>query len=149
MFLLMPDLSTQTVVIKAEPSAVMDVIADFENYPTWARAIKDVEIVKPGRSGRADQVRFVMDAGLLTDTYELAYTWAPDGHSVSWELVSSKVQKSQRGSYLVHEVPGGTEVTYSLSIEPSIPLIGPLRRKAERTILDTALKELRKRVEEE
>ena len=38
-------------------------------------------------------------------------------------------------------------MTYSLTVEPSIPLIGPLRRKAERSILDTALKELRKRVE--
>jgi hypothetical protein len=40
-----------------------------------------------------------------------------------------------------------TEVTYSLAVDLTIPLIGPLRRKAERTIMDTALKELRKRVE--
>jgi uncharacterized membrane protein len=144
----MPDLSTQTVVINAEPSAVMDVIADFENYPVWTGTIKSVEITKPGRSGRADQVRFVMDAGLLKDTYELAYTWASDGNSVSWDLVTGSLQKSQHGSYLLQKVPGGTEVTYSLTVEPTIPLIGPLRRKAERAILDTALKELRKRVEE-
>jgi carbon monoxide dehydrogenase subunit G len=143
----MADLSTQSITINADPDAVMAVIADFEAYPEWTGAIKTVEITKPGSNGRAEQVKFVMDAGMLKDTYELAYTWANDGNSVSWDLVSGSLQRSQHGSYLLHPVGGGTEVTYSLSIEPTIPLIGPLRRKAERSILDTALKQLRKRVE--
>jgi ribosome-associated toxin RatA of RatAB toxin-antitoxin module len=143
----MPDLSTQSIVIHAEPARVMAVIADFAAYPEWTGAIKSVDITVPGTPGRARQVRYVMDAGLLKDTYELAYTWAPDGLSVSWDLVSGSLQKAQRGSYRLQPVADGTEVTYSLNVEPSIPLIGPLRRKAERSILDTALKELRKRVE--
>ena len=148
MFSDMPDLSTQSIVINAEPAKVMDVIADFAAYPEWTGAIKTVQITKPGQPGRALQVKYVMDAGLLKDTYELAYKWAPDGLSVSWDLVSGSLQKSQRGSYRLKPVSGGTEVTYSLNVEPSIPLIGPLRRKAERSILDTALRELRKRVEQ-
>jgi hypothetical protein len=32
-------------------------------------------------------------------------------------------------------------------VDLAVPMIGMLRRKAERVILDTALKELRKRVE--
>jgi hypothetical protein len=143
----MPDLSTQSIVINAEPARVMAVIADFAAYPAWTGAIKSVEITDPGTPGRARQVKYAMDAGLLRDNYELAYRWAPDGLSVSWSLVSGSLQKSQEGSYRLVPVAGGTEVTYSLTVEPSIPLIGPLRRKAERTILDTALKELRKRVE--
>ena len=135
-------------MIKAAPTAVMDVIADFAAYPEWTGAIKTVQITKPGSKGRALQVKYMMDAGLLKDTYELAYTWSADGMSVSWDLVSGSLQKSQHGSYLLHAVPGGTEVTYSLTVEPTIPLIGVLRRKAERSILDTALKELRKRVEQ-
>lgn len=143
----MPDLSTQSIVIHAEPAQVMAVIADFAAYPEWTGAIKSVDITVPGTPGRARQVKYVMDAGLLKDTYELVYTWAPDDRSVSWSLVSGSLQKSQRGSYRLQPVADGTEVTYSLNVEPSIPLIGPLRRKAERSILDTALKELRKRVE--
>lgn len=148
MFSDMPDLSTQSIVINAEPSRVMAVIADFAAYPQWTGAIKSVDITVPGTPGRARQVKYVMDAGLLKDTYELVYRWAPDGLSVSWSLVSGSLQKSQEGSYrLAPAAGGGTEVTYSLTVEPSIPLIGPLRRKAERSILDTALKQLRKRVE--
>ncbi len=147
MFSDMPDLSTQSIVINAEPAAVMDVIADFTAYPEWTGAIKTVTITKPGRPGRALQVKYVMDAGILKDTYELAYQWAPDGLSVSWDLVAGSLQKSQHGNYQLKPVGGSTEVTYSLTVVPSIPLIGALRRKAERSILDTALKQLRKRVE--
>lgn len=143
----MPDLSTQSIVIHAEPAQVMAVIADFAAYPDWTGAIKSVEITDPGTPGRARQVKYAMDAGLLRDNYELVYRWAPDGLSVSWSLVSGSLQKSQEGSYRLVPVAGGTEVTYSLTVEPSIPLIGPLRRKAERSILDTALTQLRKRVE--
>jgi hypothetical protein len=55
--------------------------------------------------------------------------------------------QSQSGSYLL--VPDGdqTDVTYSLTIELAIPMLGALRRKAERVVMDTALKELKKYVE--
>ena len=141
----MADLSTQSITINAEPEAMMDVIADFEAYPQWTGAIKSVEITNPGDgSGRtgafSDGRRHAQ--GHLRARLHLAR----DGKSVSWTLVSGQFQRSQHGSYLLAPTKG-TEVTYSLSIEPTIPLIGLLRRKAERVILDTALKELRKRVE--
>ena len=40
-------------------------------------------------------------------------------------------------------------MTYTLAVDLTMPMIGVLRRKAEKVILDTALKELRKRVEAE
>jgi hypothetical protein len=40
-----------------------------------------------------------------------------------------------------------TRVTYRLAVEVSVPIIGMLRRKAEKVIIDTALKGLRRRVE--
>jgi hypothetical protein len=131
----------------AEPEAIMDVIADFAAYPEWAGAVKSVDVTVPGTDGRARQVKFSMDAGLLKDTYELAYQWDDDGLGVSWSLVSGQLQKSQQGSYKLTTTPKGTEVTYTLAVDLSVPMIGVLRRKAERVILDTALKELKKRVE--
>jgi hypothetical protein len=38
-------------------------------------------------------------------------------------------------------------VTYSLAVDLVIPMLGLLKRKAERVVMDTALKELKKRVE--
>ncbi len=143
----MADTSTQSLTIAAEPETIMDVIADFPAYPEWTGALKQVQVTEEGAGERAARVKFTMDAGLLKDTYELSYTWAADNRSVSWDLVSGQLQKSQHGSYVLRPVDGGTEVTYSLSVQLAVPMIGLLRRKAERVVMDTALKELRKRVE--
>ena len=42
---------------------------------------------------------------------------------------------------------GSTDVTYRLALDVSIPLIGMLKRKGEKILIDTALKGLKKRVE--
>ena len=143
----MADSSTASLTMNAPAGAIMDVIADFTAYPEWTGAVKKVEVTDPGQGPRAKRVKFGLDAGLIKDTYELEYTWAGDGLTVSWELVSGMMQKAQHGSYRLRPIDGGTEVTYSLTVQLNVPLVGPLRRKAERTIMDTALKELRKRVE--
>lgn len=136
------------ISIDAPADAVMDVIADFERYPEWVAAAKSVEVTAPGQGGRADRVRFVLDAGMVKDTYDLQYSWAPDGMAVSWELISGEIQKSQFGSYTLEPGPNGTtSVTYELTVDLTIPMIGLFKRKAEKIITDTALKELKKRVE--
>ncbi|CAB4903296.1 MAG: cyclase [Actinobacteria bacterium] len=142
----MADQSTQSIVIDAPASAVMAVIADFPAYPEWVSAAKTVEVLRTGPDGRAEQVHFVLDAGAVKDDYVLAYTWEGD-RRVSWTLVQGQMQKRQDGSYTLVESGGGTEVTYAISIDLSIPMLGMIKRKAEKVILDTALKELKKRVE--
>jgi len=77
----------------------------------------------------------------------LDYTWAPDGRSVSWTLVKGQIQKAQDGSYRLAGRADSTTVTYSLAVDLNIPMIGMLRRKAEKVIIDTALKGLKRRVE--
>jgi hypothetical protein len=125
----------------------MAVIADFPAYPQWVAAAKQVEVLEPGPDGRARRVHFVLDAGAVKDDYVLDYTWEGD-RRVSWNLVKGQMQKRQEGSYTLAETaPGRTEVTYAITIDLSIPMLGMIKRKAEKVILDTALKELKKRVE--
>ncbi|SNS07592.1 Polyketide cyclase / dehydrase and lipid transport [Geodermatophilus saharensis] len=142
----MAEQSTQSIVVAAPAADVMAVIADFEAYPRWVRAARTVEVVEPGPGGRARRVRFVIDATVLTDEYVLDYTW-DDDRQVSWSLVQSKIMKRQDGSYTLTATDGGTEVTYRLTVDMAVPMIGMLKRRAEKVILDTALKELKKRVE--
>jgi hypothetical protein len=106
-----------------------------------------VEVLSSGDDGRAERVRFTMDAGPIKDSYTLDYNWAPDGRSVSWTLVKGQIQKAQNGSYTLAGTEGETTVTYSLAVDLNIPMIGMLRRKAEKVIIDTALKGLKRRVE--
>ncbi|MEJ7649200.1 MAG: SRPBCC family protein [Nakamurella sp.] len=144
----MADASTKSVEMAADPAAIMDTIADVAAYPEWTGAVKTVTVTAAGTSAdRPRRVRFELDAGAFKDTYELEYTWAADGLSVSWTLVQGKLQKAQVGSYVLQPGATSTTVTYSLTVQLTIPLIGPLRRTAEKKIMDTALEELRKRVE--
>ena len=143
----MADESTQSITINAAPPAVMAVIADFDAYPQWAKSVKSAEVTVPGPEGRARQVAFKIDAGVIRDDYELAYDWSDD-QKVSWTLVTGQMQKSQRGSYTLKAVGNGaTEVTYNLAVDLAMPMLGMLKRKAEKVVMDTALKELKRRVE--
>jgi ribosome-associated toxin RatA of RatAB toxin-antitoxin module len=142
----MADQSTQSIVVDAPAADVMAVIADFASYPEWVAAAKKVEILETGPDGRARRVHFVLDAGAVKDDYVLDYTWDGD-RAVSWNLVKGQMQKRQEGSYTLTERDGATEVTYAITIDLSIPMLGMIKRKAEKVILDTALKELKKRVE--
>jgi carbon monoxide dehydrogenase subunit G len=142
----MADQSTQSILIDAPPAAIMAVIADFPAYPEWARSVKTAEVISEAPDGRAEQVRFVLDAGVVKDDYVLAYEWTDD-ERVDWRLVRGQVQKSQQGSYELVPRGGSTEVTYHLAVDLAIPMLGMFKRKAEKVIMDTALKELKKRVE--
>jgi ribosome-associated toxin RatA of RatAB toxin-antitoxin module len=127
----------------------MAVIADLEAYPEWTASVKQVEIltVYDDEAERPAEARFVLDAGAIKDTYTLSYEW-DDDTEVRWTLVEGGLLKAMDGSYRL--VPAGensTEVTYQLSVEIAIPLLGLMKRKAEKVIIDTALKELKKRVE--
>ena len=52
------------------------------------------------------------------------------------------------GAYVLAEAGGATKVTYELAVGLAIPMIGLLKRRAEKTIIDTALKGLRTRVQQ-
>lgn len=144
----MAEKTKRSITIDAPPERVMAVIADFDAYPTWVEAAKTVEVLERGAAGQAERVRFVLDAGIVKDTYVLKYRWAVDGRAVSWELESGEIQKAQLGSYVLTDTAdGGTVVDYQLTVDLTIPMIGLFKRKAEKVITDTALKELKKQVE--
>ncbi len=143
----MADLASSTITISAPPDAVMAVIADIDRYPEWTGQIKSAEVLDQDDEGRPRSARFVMDAGVLKDEYVLQYDWNPAG--VAWQLVgTSTVQRSQVGSYALTPKGGDTEVTYSLAVDIAMPMLGMFKRKAEKMIMDSALKELKKRVEQ-
>ena len=142
----MADQASSNIVINASSDKVLDVIADIESYPEWTGQIKSAKVLEAGADGKPKQAKFVMDAGVLKDEYTLEYDWNDAG--VSWHLVGkSTVQKSQVGSYALRDKDGATEVTYKLAVDIAMPMLGMFKRKAEKMIMDSALKDLKKRVE--
>lgn len=143
----MADKTAQTIFIDADPGTVMDVIADIGSYPEWVKEYKDTEVLDTDDGGNPRTARLVLDAAVLKDTMVLEYDWPADRKSVRWWLVSSSLLKALDGEYRLAPKGSGTEVTYELSVDLMIPMIGLLKRKAERRLTDTALKDLKKRVE--
>ena len=140
----MPGQTSSSVVVAAEPDAVMAVIADFDAYPDWVDSMERATVLSR-TDGRADEVEMVLAHPLFSDTYVLAYDWAPD--RVSWHLVRGGRLTAMDGSYVLAPGAGRTTVTYTLEVDTSLPMIGLLRRKAEKTIVDAALRGLKRRVE--
>lgn len=143
----MADKTAQTIYIDADPSTVMDVIADIGSYPDWIAEYQEAEVLEADEAGYPLVARLVLDAAVLKDSMVLAYEWPPHRNSVTWSLVSSNLLRSLDGAYRLSPKGSGTDVTYELSVDLMIPMIGLLKRKAERRLTDTALKDLKKRAE--
>jgi ribosome-associated toxin RatA of RatAB toxin-antitoxin module len=141
------DKTAQTIYIDADPDTVMAVIADIDSYPEWVKEYKQTEVLESDGAGYPRTARLVLDAAVLKDTMVLEYEWPADRTSVRWSLVSSSLLKSLDGAYRLAPKGSGTDVTYELAVDLTIPMIGLLKRKAERRLTDTALKDLKKRVE--
>jgi ribosome-associated toxin RatA of RatAB toxin-antitoxin module len=146
----MAEQTTSSIVIDAAPAEIMAVIADFESYPAWAKGVTTAEVVSTydagPDAGRAERVFFALDVSPIKDEYTLAYDWDGD-REVTWTLVEGKMLRALDGAYVLAPRGAGTEVTYRLALDVSIPLIGMLKRKGEKILIDTALKGLKKRVE--
>ncbi len=144
----MADQTESSIVINASPAAVMAVIADLPAYPEWSDGIKEVVVLTAFEDdNRPADARFRLDSGVIKDVYELEYDWDGD-RRVTWTLTKGDMLTAMDGVYeLADNGDGTTTVQYRLSVDVKIPMIGMIKRKAEKVIVDTALKGLKKRVE--
>ncbi|WP_188896916.1 SRPBCC family protein [Microlunatus endophyticus] len=136
--------TSSRIEIPASPDRVMSVIADLDHYPEWVDSLTTVEVLETDAQGRPATVRMVLQHRLLSDDYTVGYDWAE--HEVSWKLITGRTLTAMDGSYAVEPAGSGSRVTYTLSVDVKMPLPGLLKRTAEKTIIDTALKGLRTQV---
>jgi hypothetical protein len=53
---------SHSLVIEAEPAVCFDEITDYETFPQWQAAVKEVDVLSRGPDGLGRDVRFVIDA---------------------------------------------------------------------------------------
>jgi uncharacterized membrane protein len=136
----------QTLEIDAPAEALYDVAADIASYPEWATGVKEVEVLESTPDGQVERARFVLEGFVREIEYVLRYTHDRPNR-LSWVAEEdSKDVRMLEGSYTFSPVDGATEVVYALRVEPNFTLPGFLRRQAEKQIVTTALRGLRKRV---
>lgn len=143
----MTDRVTEQTTIAAPAEVVLAVLLDFPAYPTWAKDLKDAEVVATDDTGRPRDVRFRAAAMGRSTSYTLRYDLS-DPMTVAWVLVEGDVTKKLDGHYaLSPAADGGTEVTYALEAELKLPLPGFVKDRAQGRIMHAALVDLKHRAE--
>jgi len=143
----MADQTESSIEINATPEQIMAVIADLAAYPDWSDGITSVEVLSVyEEDGRPADARFHLDSGPIRDDYELEYDWVGDSE-VTWKLTKGDMVTAMDGMYKLTPSGDSTTVLYRLAVDVKIPMLGMIKRKAEKVIVDTALKGLKERVE--
>lgn len=142
------DTTSSSIEIAAPIERIMAVIADVEAYPQWVGGLDEVHVLTNGADGRPATAKFAGNMGMMADSYTLGYEWSDTG--VAWHLVEGSKLTKLDGSYTCTPVgASATRVEYRLTVGLAIPVVGMLRRRGEKVIVDSALKGLKQRVEGE
>ena len=142
----MAEQTHSSIVVAADPAAIMAVIADVEAYPAWISGLETVTTLGVDDAGRPLEATFDGNLGLVKDSYTVAYDWADT--EVSWWLTQGEALRDLHGTYTCTDQGDGTTlVDYALEIDLAIPIVSMLRRRGEKVIVDSALKGLKRRVE--
>ncbi len=135
------------VVIQARADDIMRVIADLPSYPEWCPGVESAVVLQSFSDGRPKEVEMVLNSGPVQDTMRYVYDWS-EKNSVQWWQTRGTTLSSLAGSYKCSRVGHNkTLVAYRLTIDLVLPMIGALKRRAEKHIVSTALEGLKDRVE--
>jgi ribosome-associated toxin RatA of RatAB toxin-antitoxin module len=138
---------SERIHIDAPPERTYEVATDYERYPEWAKDVKQANVLKRDAEGRGAQVEYRAAAFGRSTRYVLQYDYSQAPAAFSWTLVEGEMVRTIDGTYRFDQDGDGTRVSYDLAIDPSIPLPGFLKRRTAGMIVSTALKELKKAVE--
>ncbi len=143
----MAESTIRTIEIDGSPEECFEVAADLGSYPDWATEVRRVEIHGRDPDGRPDRATLVVDAMIkqVTTTFRYRYQYPK---RLSWSAEPGKDILELEGSYEFHPVEGRTSVVYALRVVPNFQIPGFLRNQAEKRLVGTALRGLRKAVEE-
>ena len=144
----MADFATERMIVRASPERCFEVVVDFGRYPEWAADIKQVEITERDDSGRPAVVAYRAAAFGRSTSYTLSYDYEGAPRELTWVQTRGDLTSRLDGAYVFEPtVDGDTEVVYRLVVELKVPIPGFVKRRAEGRIMQTALKNLKARVE--
>ena len=134
------------MVIDAEPAVCFEAITDYETFPDWQSAVKEVDVLSRDGDGRGRDVRFDIDAKVRHVSYTLRYSYE-EPHLITWDYVEGDV-KSVDGEFAFEDQGDGTtRATYSLKINPGVWLPGPVKKMLTDQVMKRSVEDLKRRVE--
>ncbi len=140
----MADTSSGNISIDAPLARVQELLFDIANYPSWTSAIKSVEVLTKDGTGRVSSALLKVDAGMLKDRVTLEYDWSAAPGRLDFSLADADLLTAMDGAYILKEEDADTtEVTYELHVDLSMPVPAMMRHKAEKSVIDAALSQLK------
>jgi hypothetical protein len=143
----MADEAHDQIHVSADALDCFDLATDFASYPRWAKDVKEATILTRDEAGRPARVQYRAAALGRTVRYVLDYDYGKAPDSFSWTLVEGDMLRTLDGTYVFAAEGDGTNVTYDLRVDLSVPMPGLLKRRAAGLITRTALEELKREAE--
>lgn len=143
----MADQAHEQIHVQASPALCFGYAADFEEYPAWAKDVKDVTVHARDEGGRGTRVEYRAAALGRSIRYTLDYDWSEAPRAFTWSLVEGEMLRALDGRYEFAPDGDGTLVTYDLHLDLALPMPGMVKRRAGALIVHNALQELKRAAE--
>jgi ribosome-associated toxin RatA of RatAB toxin-antitoxin module len=134
----------RSVVIRASPEKVFEVISDFEKYPEFLPEVKKVKV--ESAQGGIKDVTYTIDIKAKLISYTLRHTPKPP-HELSWTMVRGEMMKGNDGAWVLKPVAEGTEATYKIDLRLGALVPSMVERKLAEQSLPGLLGNFKKRIE--
>lgn len=142
---------TDSIVINTDKDTIMSVLLDFESYPRWMSNVVKIEVLKSDKKKRGTQVKYTVDIMVKNIEYVLAYSYKDDHIDITY--IEGELDDCNSYYEFSELSDDRTEVTYHYDVAYSLPkaLMNPLARRmlktVDRRVMNSALKDLKKRAE--
>ncbi|MFH1873720.1 MAG: SRPBCC family protein [Pseudomonadota bacterium] len=135
--------TSQSILIKQPIKNVYATVIDFENYPKIFAETKAAKIIKKGK--KTVEVDFVFEV-ITKINCTLSFTLSPT--KISWKMKRGDFMQENFGYWeLKEKTKSSTEVTYNLTIKPSMFVPSSVIEGLIEKNTPSMLKNLKKRCE--
>jgi len=132
-------------VIEAQPSAILEALADIDGVASWSSLHKEAEVLDRYPDGKPHHVKATVKIMGISDREILEYHWGDDW--VVWDAAQTLQQRGQHGEYNLTPVgEDKTRVRFDLILDLAAPVPDFIVERAKKLVLDVALENLRERV---
>ena len=143
----MPERMYDRAFVAAPLERCFEVAADVRDYPSWAREIRRVDLLEQDPQGLVRVARFVAGAMGFSVSIELHYDMSDAPTTFSWRGMPTNRIRRYEGRYdfapARRDGVSGTDVTYELLVDFSVPLPQLVQRRAESMMVRRALQSVR------
>ncbi len=137
--------ASSELVIEAQPSAILEALADIDGVASWSPVHKEAEVLDRYPNGKPHHVKATVKIMGISDREILEYHWGDDW--VVWDAAQTLQQRGQHGEYNLTPVgEDKTRVRFDLILDLAAPVPDFIVERAKKLVLDVALENLRERV---